>query len=216
VEKEPMNKDKQVSKEEFDAFVSGYGKHLESNVSMIYEPPLKTYNDFDLGDWPHSVVAYVKLMDGSAYYEGRTDEYFLKLEIAPQKPGIMINQTGFRTDSTAYAMLAAAPVPPGGDVEVLRNRLESARARFSRWNGRLVESLRSERAERDELKSMLGATQSKLSAMEALADSRKSEMTKALALLAATAGFSGPTMDELEQARLYLSQSAPAAKGEPT
>lgn len=43
----------------------------------------------------------------------------------------------------------------------------------------------------------------------------QSELTKARELLGYTAGFAGPTVQELEQARAYLAhQSAPAAKGE--
>ena len=37
-------------------------------------------------------------------------------------------------------------VPPAGEVEVLRKRLEAARSRFGRWNDRLIDSLREERA----------------------------------------------------------------------
>lgn len=55
----------------------------------------------------------------------------------------------------------------------LRNRLESARARFSRWNGRLIESLRDERAENERL-SDFGA------GMQELNDHLQSELTKAL------------------------------------
>jgi len=75
-----MSKDRKVSEEEFNAFVSAYGKDLETNVARMYEPPLKTYNDFALGKWPESVVAYVMLMDGSDYYDGRTNEFFIKGE----------------------------------------------------------------------------------------------------------------------------------------
>ena len=68
---------RQVQKGEFDAFVGAYPVRLEWDVAGMCEPPIGTYNDFQLGAWPESVVAKVRLMDGSDYYSGKTSEYFI-------------------------------------------------------------------------------------------------------------------------------------------
>ncbi|UZJ58610.1 hypothetical protein OKW98_18710 [Pseudomonas sp. KU26590] len=101
------------------------------------------------------------------------------------------------------AMLAAAPVPPAGDVEVLGWRVEShsgtCRTNYIQrpdWAYRedpkvysiteLVDRSEVTRltAEREELTSRLGAEQSMRLAMERLADKRQAELTKARELLA--------------------------------
>ncbi|MNN67777.1 hypothetical protein D3C81_1834330 [compost metagenome] len=75
---------RQVEKEEFEAFVKSYPNELRWDVTGICEPPLGTYNDFTKGNWPESIVAKVKLMDGSSYYDFKTDEYFiLETEVLP-------------------------------------------------------------------------------------------------------------------------------------
>lgn len=52
---------KNVTKEEFEAFIKAFIKAyphpLRLDVAMMYEPPLLTYNDFALGNWPESIVA---------------------------------------------------------------------------------------------------------------------------------------------------------------
>lgn len=53
----------QVKKPAFDAFVAAYPRPLVRDVFGAYEPPLLTYNDFTLGDWPASVIARVQLAD---------------------------------------------------------------------------------------------------------------------------------------------------------
>ncbi len=45
------------TREELIAFVRSYPRELERDVNAICEPPLVTFNDFTLGDWPESVVA---------------------------------------------------------------------------------------------------------------------------------------------------------------
>jgi hypothetical protein len=49
---------RKVNKEEFDKFVAEYPRPLERNVAAMYEPPLCSYNDSTLGEWPESVVAW--------------------------------------------------------------------------------------------------------------------------------------------------------------
>lgn len=72
-----MKKFKEVKKEEFDNFVKNYPRPLDWNVTGICEPPLGSYNDLSLGKWPDTMVAKVKIMDGSEYYGFRTSEYFI-------------------------------------------------------------------------------------------------------------------------------------------
>lgn len=48
---------KKVSKEEFYKFVNSYPRKLEYDVTGYFDPPLATFNDFTLGDWPDSIVA---------------------------------------------------------------------------------------------------------------------------------------------------------------
>jgi hypothetical protein len=48
---------KPCTAEEFDSFLKAYPRPLERDVAGMYEPPLVTYNDFTLGNWPESVVA---------------------------------------------------------------------------------------------------------------------------------------------------------------
>lgn len=43
--------------DEFIQFIKNYPRPLERDVNQICEPPVVTYNDFTLGNWPESVVA---------------------------------------------------------------------------------------------------------------------------------------------------------------
>lgn len=43
--------------DELRSFVASYPRPLEVDKTYISEPPLITYNDFSLGNWPDSVVA---------------------------------------------------------------------------------------------------------------------------------------------------------------
>ena len=53
---------KQVSKDEFVAFIKAFPAKLDYDVTGICEPPLGTYNDFRGGKvWPESVVAKIIL-----------------------------------------------------------------------------------------------------------------------------------------------------------
>jgi len=50
-----------VSKEDFDSFISKYQNKLNVDVAQMFDPPIKTYNDFTLGVWPDSAVCYISL-----------------------------------------------------------------------------------------------------------------------------------------------------------
>lgn len=53
---EPVMKD--VTKEEFDAFLEAYPRKLFFDAYAVCEPPFCSYNDFQLANrWPYSVVA---------------------------------------------------------------------------------------------------------------------------------------------------------------
>jgi len=67
-----------VTREKFDEFIEEYPNALEVDVAHMFEPPLKTYNDFtDDKVWPKSSVAFVKLYDGSEYHSGMSEEYYI-------------------------------------------------------------------------------------------------------------------------------------------
>lgn len=77
-----MKKYKQVSKDEFERYISEYSKSknikLVKDIAGMFEPPLLTVNDFSEGKvWPESIIAKACLMDGSEYYDGKTTEYFI-------------------------------------------------------------------------------------------------------------------------------------------
>lgn len=61
-----------VTREEYQEFIENYPRELVKHVCAIVEPPLITFNDFTLGDWPDSVVsrtwAYSDIK-GDRYYE---------------------------------------------------------------------------------------------------------------------------------------------------
>jgi hypothetical protein len=46
-----------VTKEEFDAHIKAWPRKLYLDVYGAHQPPLVTFNDFTLGNWPDSVVA---------------------------------------------------------------------------------------------------------------------------------------------------------------
>ena len=49
---------KSVSKKELEQFVQDYPRKLALDVTGIGDPPLVTYNDFELANrWPYSIVA---------------------------------------------------------------------------------------------------------------------------------------------------------------
>ncbi len=53
---------REVTKREFDAFISSYDGKLVRDVCGIYEPAILSYNDFEVADrWPASVVAWISL-----------------------------------------------------------------------------------------------------------------------------------------------------------
>jgi len=73
-----MKNKTQVTKEEFEKFISTYPNTLQTDVAHFFEPPIKTWNDFTMANkWPDSVVAYCELYDGSDYHGGMQPEYFI-------------------------------------------------------------------------------------------------------------------------------------------
>ena len=75
---------KRVTKEEFDAWLEAYPRHLEVDVCGICDPPSITYNDFELADrWPSSVVASTHAYDdkpGEYYYTPEEERYYSVME----------------------------------------------------------------------------------------------------------------------------------------
>jgi len=57
-----------VTKEEFDTFLRNYPRRLERDICGIGEPPLASYNDFELANrWPHSIVAQYSIEDAPEF-----------------------------------------------------------------------------------------------------------------------------------------------------
>jgi hypothetical protein len=80
---------KKVTKEEFEDFIKNYKNKLEIDINGAFEPPIKTYNDFSLGNWPESVVAFVRMGKLTyGYFKTKEendkyciDEYYIKYEL---------------------------------------------------------------------------------------------------------------------------------------
>ena len=83
---------KSVTKNEFDEFLESYPRHLSCDVFGACDPPLLSYNDFELADkWPGSVVA-------STYcYDDTPGGYFYKPE-DERSYSIMINHEDVYND----------------------------------------------------------------------------------------------------------------------
>nr|DAK83881.1 MAG TPA: hypothetical protein [Caudoviricetes sp.] len=63
---------KDVTEEEFRSFIDAYPRKLVRDVCGISDPPAVSYNDFELGVWPFSIVASTFLYDknpGEYFYE---------------------------------------------------------------------------------------------------------------------------------------------------
>jgi len=67
---------KKVSKAEFDSFIVAFPRRLESDVTSICEPPMRTYNDFSDGKvWPESIAA--KEILNEAWPNSGPNEYYI-------------------------------------------------------------------------------------------------------------------------------------------
>ena len=76
--------EKQVSREEYQAFIENYPRKLVKDVCSISEPPLITFNDFTLGNWPESIVArtwaYSDILEDRYYEPIETRKYYIRIE----------------------------------------------------------------------------------------------------------------------------------------
>ena len=81
IKEEPMKKENkfytakrnlvEVSKEEFINFINNYPRPLDRDVCGISDPPLISYNDFELANrWPDSIIASTFL------YDDNPNDYF--------------------------------------------------------------------------------------------------------------------------------------------
>ena len=73
--------EKKVTKEEFEEFVNNYPRKLERDWCGISQPPLISYNDFELANrWPYSTVAYTwdyTYTPGGISYTEEEKEYYI-------------------------------------------------------------------------------------------------------------------------------------------
>ena len=75
---------KQVTKEEFYAFINSYPAKLHLNTTNFCTPALCSYNDFSRGNWPESVVAgFFKNEDLPDEWNAGENEYLLLRELCP-------------------------------------------------------------------------------------------------------------------------------------
>lgn len=89
---------KKVTKEEFRKFIEDYPRRLERDVYGVFDPPLISYNDFEMADrWPYSVVAK------TFAYEDKPGDYFYAPEeerlysIMANYEDVFNSRTGFKT-----------------------------------------------------------------------------------------------------------------------
>lgn len=75
---------KPVNKAEFQKFIADYPRKLEVDICGICDPPFVTYNDFQLGKWPESVVAQTRAYDndpnGYFYEPEENREYYIAVK----------------------------------------------------------------------------------------------------------------------------------------
>lgn len=45
------------TKQQFDDFLAAYPRPLKRDAYFVCDPPFISYNDFELGNWPDSIVA---------------------------------------------------------------------------------------------------------------------------------------------------------------
>ena len=79
---------KRVTMEEYISFIKAYPNKLEFDCTGICDPPLETYNDFNLApSWPDSVVAKCNREFRGPNHEindeipGKFWEYYIRTDI---------------------------------------------------------------------------------------------------------------------------------------
>ncbi len=72
IKTEPQDKD--VTKQEFIDFINSYPRRLTCDVCGICSPPVVSYNDFEIGWWPLSVIA------STHEYDDNPEDYFYEPE----------------------------------------------------------------------------------------------------------------------------------------
>lgn len=79
-ESEPEPYRRQVTREEFDAFIATYPRPLKRDVYAIADPPWCNYHDFTIGEGWDSLVAGVHLKHEPARGEHGPNEYWIFVE----------------------------------------------------------------------------------------------------------------------------------------
>ncbi len=65
---------KEVTRDEFYAYIEAYPRPLDVDICGITDPPTVSYDDVTLGNWPESLVAkYFR-----EYEPGETNTYYLR------------------------------------------------------------------------------------------------------------------------------------------
>jgi hypothetical protein len=88
-----MSNFREVTKAEFDEFMRTYQRRLDVDVIGYFEPPLRAYHDFQIGEGWDAVVAAVRLnesypKDGTPPYRWEPNTYHIltRLLVAPPAP----------------------------------------------------------------------------------------------------------------------------------
>lgn len=77
---------KSVSKSEFQDFISNYPGKLEVDICGLCDPPMVSYNDFSIGEWPESIVAKTWKYDeepGECFYKPEENREYYILDVTP-------------------------------------------------------------------------------------------------------------------------------------
>ena len=79
IKTEPQTKE--VTKQEFIDFCNSYPRALIRDVCGISDPPAVSYNDFEIGWWPLSVIASTRLYadDPKDYFYTPAEERFYSI-----------------------------------------------------------------------------------------------------------------------------------------
>lgn len=57
-------------------WLAAYPRKLHGDIDVTCDPPRRTWNDFTLGKWPHSVVA-ICYLSSSWYGEDYPDDHYI-------------------------------------------------------------------------------------------------------------------------------------------